>query len=341
MALWNAGDVLSRSVTETDNEAAYVTDVFLRDHKPKPRTRLVALGASSRGLEVIGLGVVHQVDAVATRKDRVRVQPLIQIDPVPVGRIENYIEANLGKRPDLNIPPPLRAQTLGALVADQLLEALRSLSPEVAAFLAKLAEADLRVEGQAGQRMREERDAITTAIDLADMEIPAPLNIDDNPTPDSPLSLVLPEHVMYDIEDDLIAVDLRRFDGRGELKMSSGSAASFRDNRFRLTILNVNRKRLEKVTGVDLIYFDATAGTFTLVQYKRQEPRRNSKPGEERWAYTAESEIKKSLSRMGSAHARMAHTGDFRLTPSPYWFKFVLNRPGESGGSVWWLSRSA
>jgi hypothetical protein len=127
-----------------------------------------------------------------------------------------------------------------------------------------------------------------------------------------------------DNEDDILAEDLRRFDPRGLLQMRSSSIAGFTDDDFALTITNVNRKPLEKALGVDLIYYDELAHIFTLVQYKRMTARPAGRDtGSQRWAYTSQTELDEQLQRMDIGLNEPVNSQDWRIVPSPFWFKFV------------------
>ena len=63
--------------------------------------------------------------------------------------------------------------------------------------------------------------------------------------------------------------DLRRFDPEGVLRENGASTSLYRDNDVELLIANVNRRPLEHELGVDLLYWDLTANSYTLLQYKR------------------------------------------------------------------------
>ncbi|MEP7018274.1 MAG: hypothetical protein ABI899_09680 [Actinomycetota bacterium] len=195
----------------------------------------------------------------------------------------------------------------------------------MADLLRQLREADEPLLGGRGQRVREERDAIGLALDLARMEADADDLNGSIPRsgPEQPLEGLLAPEAIYDVEDDLIAEDLRRFDRNGSLVLTHASAARFTDHDFVLTIVNVNRKGLERVTGVDLVYWDVPGDSYTMVQYKRLTRRHGGEPGGERWAYTDRSELSKAIERMDQRPGRMADSSQFRLASSPYWFKFL------------------
>jgi hypothetical protein len=70
-------------------------------------------------------------------------------------------------------------------------------------------------------------------------------------------------------EDDIIYNDLNNFPGYNKIKDSIVGTTEFEnDAGEKLVVINANRKPLEKVLGVDLIYFNRQYAAFTFVQYK-------------------------------------------------------------------------
>ncbi|MHB8288455.1 MAG: hypothetical protein ACYDEY_04315 [Acidimicrobiales bacterium] len=174
--------------------------------------------------------------------------------------------------------------------------------------------------------MCEGRDAIQLAIDIAEAEVPeeAIPSVGASYAAAAPLESLIANYALLDNEDDLIAEDLRRFDPDSRLIMRSASAARFVGNETTLTILNVNRKPIEHVLGVDLVYWDELHETFTLVQYKRLTKHSVTEGGrkESDWAYTHQADLEKQLQLM-SLPSDNRSAANWRLSPSPFWFKFV------------------
>jgi len=83
----------------------------------------------------------------------------------------------------------------------------------------------------------------------------------------------LPKYAAY--EDDIIHYDVNHFPGfeavsgddiTGVVEFENGEGEQ-------LTVINANRKPLEKALGVDLIYFDRKQAAFVMVQYKLMDQR--------------------------------------------------------------------
>jgi len=317
VVLWDATLVMDDR--DAAYESHYVTEVVQRSHKPANRARIVALRTEDAGVEVVAVGLSKPTGEVSTGKDRFRVEPIERITPLPIDEVRNALPS----RVDLTMPPLLRPRTLTPEEGAAVLDALRRLSPQIANFLDLVAEQEVPVTGERGLRLREERDAIGQALELANIDPPASAVADAVGPEDTGLGSFFSPAAIHDIEDDLIAVDLRRFDADGRLNLINASAARFTSADFILTILNINRKPLEKVTGVDLIYWDKGAGAFNMVQYKRM-TRRARGTSATQWAYTREEELRTALSRMQlDLQPRMAHAGGWRLNGLPYWFKFL------------------
>ena len=94
----------------------------------------------------------------------------------------------------------------------------------------------------------------------------------------------------------------------------------------RLTVISVNRKSLEQVHGVDLVYYDHINDQATAVQYKRLQRIAVNAPGRIRsdWVFRRKPELEKQLELMRQQPRPEAPTSlDWRLSPSPNFFKFV------------------
>ncbi|MGI5146858.1 hypothetical protein ACQEVC_10805 [Plantactinospora sp. CA-294935] len=71
---------------------------------------------------------------------------------------------------------------------------------------------------------------------------------------------------------------------------------------------------------------------FTLVQYKRMTLRVTGRgAGTERWAYTGQAELEKQLQRMDIGLNEPVNSRDWRMVPSPFWFKFVRSQGFTAG----------
>lgn len=90
-----------------------------------------------------------------------------------------------------------------------------------------------------------------------------------------------------------------------------------------ITVANVNKKPLESVLGVDLVYWDEVNSVFTLVQYKRLMRTQLRDGTQSDWAYRDRRAVQDQLELMKLPRQRKVTSRDWRLSPSPFWFKFV------------------
>lgn len=309
-----------------------VTDVFYRQMRPKPGSLMLGVGSTSFSGDdtpgIVLIGVARRSQQVATGKDRTLVTPVLRPEVLPISRLAAALPESVRRRLNLDrrLPTPLEAIRLPQQGGEAVVAALEHLSPEARQWLAALREASRPIADEQAARLREERDAVSLAIDISGAIAPDDLlhTPGDHIDADAAFGATFNPLYVMDSEDDLLAEDLRRFDPDSHLELRSASIARFTGDRFALTVMNVNRKPLEKALGVDLVYYDEIARIFTLVQYKRMVRRSVSREGTtQRWAYTGHGELTEQLQRMDLGEELAMSARDWRMVPSPFWFKFV------------------
>lgn len=216
--------------------------------------------------EIVELGHVRaEGKRIATGMRRMRYERFLALDPeIPVAEvvsnlssaIRRHFEARLGE--DLVLP-----ERTGAAV----LEALESLSDEVAEvstdFVRPVVRRVRRLDGAALQATAQEADAVRLALDIAG--IPRQELHGTRPDGETPYVQALSEVRVF--EDQAIDYDAGRFLDFERIERPNGMV-HFSRGAERLTVLNVNRRPLERLTGADLIYHNETHDSFVLVQYK-------------------------------------------------------------------------
>ncbi|MGI5146862.1 hypothetical protein ACQEVC_10830 [Plantactinospora sp. CA-294935] len=268
---------LDEAITDEDQRgtSTRITDVFYRHSRPRPGALM--LGIDGDGAEdvdaVVLIGVARRSQQIATGKDRTSVTPVLRLpEPVPIKRLLTALPQDVKQRLNLlsRLPHPLAPARLPPQGGAAVVAALQQLSPTADRWITALHEADEPLTGPHAARLREERDAVSLAIDFSGVSPPDDLLYapGDGLNPGeafgatfNPMYLMDNPLIVADNEDDLLAEDLRRFDPHGQLEMLSSSIARFTDDQFALTITNVNRKPLEKALGVDLIYYGLWALT--------------------------------------------------------------------------------
>ena len=102
----------------------------------------------------------------------------------------------------------------------------------------------------------------------------------------------------YRIEDNLIAHDdyssrvSRQFLEWSQDSSSQGGIYVFHDIENPLLTFNVNRTPIEKVTGVDLLYYNAPFQSFILIQYKKMQKE------DGKYMYRPDKQFNKDVERM-------------------------------------------
>jgi len=132
----------------------------------------------------------------------------------------------------------------------------------------------------------------------------------------------LSEYQAY--EDDIISHDLHTLPGWRAVSTAIAGVVEFEnEDKEKLTIINANRKPLEKATGVDLIYFHRKYEAFTLVQYKMMDK------GDSNRLYfnPKQKSHKEELSRMQKIYTLLQKNEkgtsleDYRFSDCPIFFK--------------------
>jgi len=303
----------------------YVTEIFNADQVPAVDDLLI--GAMLDGdKQVVAIGRVDSSAGVATRRMRTRISPILHLRPIRFEDLGPTKAASRRMASGLRVQA-LRPQPLSAEMAQELMAALEHAAPELRAWLSQLAFTSTEVVGDEGLRLREERDAIQLGVELADLRIPdseSAIHVPQQAV-NTAMSFLNPD-LFEDNEDDLLFADLRRFSGDGVLAETSGSTSIYHDGEVTLLIANVNRKPVEHLLGVDLLYWDQTVDSYTLLQYKRltkvPKPASNDMP--QTWRYTRRGELEQQLAKMERIDLTpAADARDWRFVTSPFWFKFV------------------
>lgn len=145
-------------------------------------------------------------------------------------------------------------------------------------------------------------------------------------------------------EDSVIEHDAREIDGWSMDQSQATGWAKFirRSGRDSLEIFTANKRPLEELFGVDLIYLNQVRKSLVMVQYKMLEPsQRNwtSETHEEKeWIVRVDQQFKKELERMTMFDQDLDPKGAYRLNPTAFFFKLV-KRDAETKSAGIILSR--
>jgi len=271
------------------------------------------------------LCILGQRDAVASLETRVRVRRASPIQPateaalltlVSERRQHGDFQRALGGQSDLVKLSPKVSQVL-----------LRGLAASTSNHRSIEAVANGLPNRTRGQNQRTQLDAIQTALKAFGLKadaIAAQLEISQN---ESTLKEVRVR------EDDVIASDAVSVPGYEFTHLDITGRASFRNGNETLEVFTANRKPLEDVLGVDLIYLNSHHNNAILIQYKMLKATRGSDEANSDWHYTKERHFPGQIAKM----RLFAHHSDnkgYRLNGGGFYFKFVRNVVSSSKSNV-------
>ena len=311
---------------------SHVTDIASSEDVPRVGSVVVGLEYEDWTAELIvrTLGVVKSKSIVSTGRSRFRVEQLLVLSNPR--RFEDAMEAmgpaaqKRAKRSGL--PVDASPVVLTPTVAKEILEALKT-DGAVAEWLRQLQSVPQKMSERTLAVVQESRDAIAIAMRIADPR----MRYDGDPllkhargaVSDDVITAVIDDAHLVDSEEDLIPEELRRFRSDTQRDQPSAHMARLRGRGYDLLVFNVNKKPLEVVLGVDLIYWDLDRNSFTMLQYKRLERKRLKDGNQSGWRYVRKKDITEQLGLMQNYRLRgteASESKNWRMT-SPYWFKFV------------------
>ncbi|MBI2999332.1 MAG: hypothetical protein HYY46_12940 [Deltaproteobacteria bacterium] len=136
------------------------------------------------------------------------------------------------------------------------------------------------------------------------------------------------------LEDGVIEHDARHFPGYDLVESDLTGRAVFMKQNERLEVYTANRRPLERVFGVDLIYLNASRQNLVMLQYKMLEPIRKE-GGSADWIYRPDAKLDRELRRMrkfAADHPPGPH--EYRLNPALFYLKFVKRDGLISNGGI-------
>jgi adenine-specific DNA-methyltransferase len=136
------------------------------------------------------------------------------------------------------------------------------------------------------------------------------------------------------MEDSVIEHDARDIPGYDLVASHLTGHAVFERDNERLEVFTANRRPLERVFGVDLIYLNASRQNIVMLQYKMLEPWRRGEVDAD-WIYRPDSKLDEEIRRMrrfATEHRPGPH--EYRLNPAVFYLKFVKRNSLISSGGI-------
>lgn len=124
-------------------------------------------------------------------------------------------------------------------------------------------------------------------------------------------------------EDSVVEHDARIVPGFSLASSDLTGRAIFRKGAEVLEVITANKRPLEEVLGVDLIYLNAIKQNVVMVQYKMLEPRAR-RGGTTDWLYRPDGQLQKELARMrlfSQSHA--PGPTEYRINAEVFYLRFV------------------
>ena len=98
--------------------------------------------------------------------------------------------------------------------------------------------------------------------------------------------------------------------------------AVFKKGSDRLDVYTANRRELEHVFGVDLVYLNSTRQNIVMLQYKMLEPK--GKGDGTDWIYRPDKQLEVEIERMSKFQLELsAGPHEYRLNPQVFYLRFV------------------
>ena len=127
-------------------------------------------------------------------------------------------------------------------------------------------------------------------------------------------------------EDSVIEHDSRYIPGFTLTGSDLTGRVVFEKGRERLEVVTANRRPLEEVLGVDLIYLNAIKQNVVMVQYKILEPSEDEKQKD--WIYRPDAQLEEQITRMNRfSSAHPPEPIEYRINSQVFYLKFIKRDP--------------
>ncbi len=316
---------------KAQNGASFTYGLSRSDLEPG-RNEIAILSFTGQSLDYLSFATETQ--AAETGRVRMRFSEFFNLDRLPVNELERCPELYAELTGHLARP----AARLTAQNWDALLNLIAERRPQAADFIRDLEK--LRgMEAPSGssdayENIAQEKDATRVALEIFGLdkdEIRSGLRVDEVKV--APFLKNIKQAVL--LEDQILSHQSRILPGFERINDYVQGWVEFEKENERVTIFNANRTSVERVLGVDLVYYNHRFDSYVMVQYKRLPKATRG------WHFNAaEPQFQKDLTRMkrfaSYSGGRQVTRGplDYRLGGEYFFFKFckqVLFEPLSTG----------
>ncbi|RTL91747.1 hypothetical protein EJV44_19120 [Ancylobacter aquaticus] len=276
--------------------------------------------------DVLRMGVITSISATSTLESRLVFDLLTPISPNSLSDLLAAVD-----RPGLRVPRDrlVRGGPDFERVSEKLGEALIdgiAAAPENGPAIARVL-AHRRRPARFEDARALQRDAVSLAIKaFGGSDEASAITL---PGADSAIGAVRL------LEDAVIEHDARWLPGWRLADSTVTGRVTFEKRGERLDVFTANKRPLEQLFGVDLIYLNEARGALVMVQYKMLEPEERGRRrvetemfsydeiDEQEWTVRIDTQFDDELKRMRQFDRDLDPTGPYRLNAGAFFFKFV------------------
>lgn len=271
------------------------------------------------------IGIVNSKSAVTTIDSRIKIKRCILLDFITT---QSLLTSASDDRQLSALNDRLESYSSVTKLSEKMsLVIIESLSKSHASNLLRLVSEKLIEQKKFTGPLSQEIDAISVALKSFGLE------------PDAQASyLSVPNQgetalrTVNLLEDAVIENDARHIPGYVISKSDMTGRAIFSGSNGTLEVITANKRPLEEVFGVDLIYFNRTMGNLVMLQYKMLERIGKSEEDTD-WICRVDDQLEDEVERMLKFNKMpVIPPSEYRLNASAFFFKFV-RRNGEIGRS--------
>lgn len=287
---------------------------FARPHKEfeDVRDKTICLFLPSQKAEPIHLGLVTSRSAVTTVQSRVRIVRAFQIHPKNTAGLTALLPK--ARREELFVDK-MKSKSTATVLSDAVGKNL----------ISALAKEDANLKGLRAIANLVGPRTFSNAVALQTDAIEMALKVFGHRGKISPKIIVRSESDSELIgarllEDAVVEHDARRIPGMTSIHADITGYAEFEDSGRRIRIYTANKRPLEKLFGVDLIYLNLKHRNMVLVQYKMLE----ANTARTDWIYRPDAQLDAEVQRMDQfRQSRAAQVSAYRINPEAFYMKFV------------------
>lgn len=305
-----------------ESDWTFTDTMSIPDSKLKSTT-LFFISIDGKSLKYASLGTIDQ--RVATQKNRVRFSNHIELQPpIPFDIVEQHLDERMLKyfvRSSQGIGSYLPDKTLRDLI-----DLVKYLRPEQAEAIKKMEDMlDTTPEFFSREPFRIiglEKDAINLSLRVSGFNYAELLKW--TPSYGVVTSFISGLTTATITEDQMVAHDAEVFGDWDRIKRYQVGIVVFKRHGERLTIMNVNRHKIENTLGVDLIYYQEKYDSYIMVQYKRMKRenlRTVYRPIDASYKHELQRMLKFDKALSGIGQGKHTDLTSYRLNRGPFYFK--------------------